>query len=242
MAVVGLRDAALIIRDRNGVPHVRTRSERDAWLGLGFVHAQDRLAQLVWLRHQARGRTAAQIGPSGLAADRWARTLDFARLAERDLARSSSAARRVLEAYSLGVNAWLAMLREGRADGPIGLTESVDAIEDWTAVDSLALAKLRAWQLASVGDEMLALEATVRRLGPASSRTFFPDFAQPRDDYRRAEGGAGATPVPRTPIAPLRFAGGLAGAHAGSSAWVVSGRFTRRGQPLLAADLHSAGS
>ena len=47
MAVVGLRDAALIIRDRNGVPHIRTRSERDAWLGLGFVHAQDRLAQLV---------------------------------------------------------------------------------------------------------------------------------------------------------------------------------------------------
>ena len=37
-----------------------TEVEADAFFGLGFVHAQDRLAQMLWLVRAARGRTAAR--------------------------------------------------------------------------------------------------------------------------------------------------------------------------------------
>ena len=49
-----------------------------------------------------------------------------------------------------------------------------------------------------------------------------------------------ARTLPTGPLAPLRQAGGFAGSAAGSSAWVVSSRFTRRGEPLVAADVHAA--
>jgi penicillin amidase len=241
--LASLDQAVEIVRDRNGVPHVRAQSEHDAWFGLGFAHAQDRLGQMLWLRHQARGRTAAQIGPSGLPADRWARTLGLAQLAERDFQRSTPDAKRVLTAYSAGVNAWLARLLAGEADAPLGLTQRLDEVEPWVPADSLALAKLRAWQLASVADEMLALEAVVRRLGPHTSRPFFPDFEAESAPSHRAEVAPRPNPIPvewNAPMAPLRVAGGLAGARAGSSAWVISGRFTKRGRPLLAGDLHAA--
>jgi len=241
LALPGLRDEVWAVRDRNGVPHIRGEHPADAWLGLGFVQAQDRLGQLLWLRRSARGETAAWIGPAGLAADRWARTLDFARGAARDLERASPQAREVLGAYAAGVNAWLAQLRAGTADPPAGLPVAPEAIVPWSAEDSLAIAKLRAWQLADATDEMLAYEAVVRRVGPVAARAFFPVGAAPRAAGTRAATTPRRAPeVPRGASAPLRRAGGMAGRRVGSAAWVVSGRFTRRGAALLAGDLHAA--
>ena len=47
-----------IARDEFGVPHVRAESWADAYFGLVFVHAQDRMWQLEVLRRSARGRAA----------------------------------------------------------------------------------------------------------------------------------------------------------------------------------------
>ena len=68
--VEGLTAPVEILRDARGVPHVRARSEADAFLGLGFAHAQDRLGQMLWLVRLARGRTAEVQGAGGLANDR----------------------------------------------------------------------------------------------------------------------------------------------------------------------------
>ena len=47
-----------IVRDRYAVPHVLSKTDGDAFFGLGFVHAQDRLWQMTLL--QAHGAGAAQ--------------------------------------------------------------------------------------------------------------------------------------------------------------------------------------
>ena len=57
LAVASIDGALTILRDGHGVPHVIARSERDAWFGLGFAQAQDRLAQMTYLVRAARGRT-----------------------------------------------------------------------------------------------------------------------------------------------------------------------------------------
>ena len=46
----GLRAAVEVIRDRNAIPHIRAQSDHDAYLALGFVHAQDRLFQMEFMR------------------------------------------------------------------------------------------------------------------------------------------------------------------------------------------------
>ena len=45
-----------IVRDRYGIPHVFAESEEDAYAGLGFVVAQDRLWQLEYRRALCRYR------------------------------------------------------------------------------------------------------------------------------------------------------------------------------------------
>ncbi|HEU4430317.1 MAG TPA: penicillin acylase family protein, partial [Myxococcota bacterium] len=225
---------------RRGVPHVRARSERDAWFGLGFAHGQDRLGQLVWLRRLALGRTAEIAGEDAAAADSLARTLGFAGLAARDLARASADARAALEGYAAGVNAWLALLRDGQAAPPLGLQEPLAEIEPWQPRDSLAIAKHHAFALADPIAEILVLEQVVRALGAGPARALFPvglrvpSASAPRAIAHTPSDGELAA------LTSLRRGLGLAGASVGSAGWVVAGEGTRRGRALLAADLHLA--
>jgi penicillin amidase len=252
LVVAGVDAPVAIVRDRRGVPHVRAANEHDAWFALGFAHAQDRLAQMLWLRRVAAGRTAELIGEEGLASDREARTLDLAGLARRDAARQGALARRVLEAYAAGVNARLARIRAREEGAPLALLEPISAADPWTPSDSLALVKLMAWSYGSGLDEVIVLEQLVRKLGAASARPFFPRGVgssavgpEPEpavDDTPAAPAAASARALRagrRAPrVAALRRAAGLAGASIGSSAWVVAGPLTARGRPLLAADAH----
>jgi penicillin amidase len=250
LVVAGVEAPAAIVRDRRGVPHVRAANERDAWFALGFAHAQDRLAQMLWLRRVATGRTAELIGEEGLPADRRARTLDLAGLARRDAARQGPTARRALDAYAAGVNARLARIRAREEGAPLALLESIQDADPWTPADSLALVKLMAWSYGSGIDEVIVLEQLVRRLGAAAARPFFPRGVGSGAVPPEPEPAVDESPPDPAPasaraerarpgdVAALRRAAGWAGASIGSSAWVVGGALTARGRPLLAADAH----
>ncbi len=107
LRLAGLIQQVEIIRDANGVPHIFAASDDDAFFALGFVHAQDRLAQMELMRLTAQGRLAEVIGEPALDSDRFMRTLGFKDQVERDMAALSPAARATLEAYARGVNAYL---------------------------------------------------------------------------------------------------------------------------------------
>ena len=96
-----------ILRDRRTVPHIFADSQEDAYYGLGFVHAQDRLWQMEMMRRLAAGRLAEVAGRKALASDRFMRTLGFQSLAEKQYAILDDAVRRALDAYAAGVNAWM---------------------------------------------------------------------------------------------------------------------------------------
>ncbi|MCP5055099.1 MAG: penicillin acylase family protein [bacterium] len=238
LSVSGLAAPMRILRDRAGVPHIRASSEADAWYGLGFVHAQDRLGQMLAARRAAQGRSAEVEGPGALEADRWARTLGFARLAAREAAGLSEPTQRVLEAYSAGVNARLAPVRLGLRVAPAGEPDPA-ALEPWTPTDSLALLKHRAWTLGASVEESLVLDLLIRKLGPTMARPFFPGGVGPAAGRNTTASGNPALPVVwLPPVDPLRQRAGHAGQGIGSSAFLVGGSRTRRGAPLLAADAH----
>lgn len=241
LAVAGLEAPLEIVRDVRGIPHVRAASERDAYFGLGFAHAQDRLAQMSWLLRAARGRTAEAVGRVGLEADRWSRTLGFGPLADAQAARLDPAARARIDAYTAGVNAWVARIAAGEAPAPVAMARLGVAPEPWSAADCLAVAKALAWGLDGSVAATLALGDLVDRLGAFAARPFFPPEAAaqlvpvplPRLEARRAGGGS------EDPWALAR-ALGLAGRSVGSSAWVVAGDVAANRRPLVAADLHHA--
>lgn len=119
-SVAGIEGPVDILRDAAAIPHISADSAADAYFALGFVHAQDRLGQLL------RARRAAQA----------LLPLDQTIEVEPSTAQA-------LDAYAAGVNAWLGLLSEGgRGRGsPDLLIAGERMIAAWTAVDSLRLAQ-----------------------------------------------------------------------------------------------------
>jgi penicillin amidase len=236
LATAGISAPVDVFRDAGGVPHIRARSEADAFFALGFVHAQDRLAQMLWLQRLARGRTAEIVGREGLPADRLARILDLGGLAERKFAELDRGTRALLVAYARGVNAHLERIRDGQVAAPVAAQRRALPLEDWRAEDSLAVLELYAWGLADSLEVSLVLSDLIERLGGFGARPFFPpragDAAAP--DWQPLPLTAAASEA----LGALRRAAHLYGRSLGSSAFVVGGAHTRSGRPILAGDSH----
>jgi penicillin amidase len=233
LQVAELRAPLRVLRDLRGVPHIEASSERDAYFGLGFVHAQDRLAQMVWLSRLARGRGAELLGRRGVAADRRVRILGLARHAEADARRLPSEVRVLLEAYAAGVNARVARIAAGEVEAPAAIEAWGTPLDPWKPSDTLALLKLYSWGLGGSLEEILTMQELIQHFGGFGARRFFPagvgiDAVRPPRDSSVAIG---------TPD-PLRRALGLRGGSIGSSAFLVAGARSASGSPLLAADAH----
>ncbi len=232
-----------ILRDARGIPHLRSERESGAWFGLGFVHGQDRLAQMVWLRRRALGRSAERLGEAALPADRLARLLEIGRASEAAIDGLPAASRAVLEAYAAGVNARIARIRQGRVAAPQWLGEAPDEIESWRPADSLAVVKLLSWCMGGTLETTLVLDELIQRLDSVPARPFFPggssvDFgvaptlpSEPRESPRAAELQA------LTEAEPTRSLCRGVGIPSGS-AWVVDGSASESGKPILVADWH----
>ncbi len=245
LTVPGLEAPVEVLRDDRGIPHIEALREEDAWIAVGFVHAQDRLEQMLWLRRLARGRTAEIVGDGGLDADRLARTVDFAGLAARQLETLDPATRQVLSSYATGVNGRLARIRAGIATPPHGVDTRRESFDLWTEIDSLAVFKLLAWGMGNQLETNLVLDDLIQSLGGVLARPFKPTGlgvqgvevppTNPADLDRARLGqvnGVGAAPgraTGRDLARNVTFGGG--------TAWVLAARRTRSGAPILVADL-----
>ena len=65
--LAGLRQAASITVDDEGVPHVRARSEHDLYFMQGWVHARERLFQMDYNRRLGSGTLAELVGIAALS-------------------------------------------------------------------------------------------------------------------------------------------------------------------------------
>ncbi len=114
--VPGLDAEIVVHRDPWGIPHARAETTHDAFYAQGFVQAEDRLGQLEYDRRRALGRWAEVAGPTAVAGDVFARRADLAGAARREYAALDPSSRAVLDAYTAGVNAWLALGRDRPTD------------------------------------------------------------------------------------------------------------------------------
>jgi penicillin amidase len=199
------RAGVVITRDDYGVPAVRGGTSRDAWWGVGYAVAQDRLVELELFRRSTQGRLAEVLGEGQLASDIVARRDFFTRAELRRQVRALPAdLRERLDAYAEGVNAWLARVRADPSLRPrelvlLGLTPAA-----WSPLDSAAIgvqlartvpsgdgAELGNWRaLRALGAKRFARMLPLRRRGspvtvPASSGRFPSQPGRTRRDERR---------------------------------------------------------
>ena len=106
--VKGITAPVEILRDPEGIPHVRAGSVHDAFFGQGWVHAQDRLFQMEYDRRRAYGRWAELVGPAGVEGDRLFRRFRLEPSVRLDWEHASAGTRAMLLAFAAGVNAFIA--------------------------------------------------------------------------------------------------------------------------------------
>ncbi len=82
VALRGLDGPVEIVRDADGVSHIHATTDHDAFLALGYVHAQERLWQMELQRRLAAGRLSEILGPASLRRDKFYRTLGMAEAAQ----------------------------------------------------------------------------------------------------------------------------------------------------------------
>ncbi|WP_428423908.1 penicillin acylase family protein [Methylibium sp.] len=246
LQVEGLRAGLQIERDAHDVPTIRAASIDDAWFGLGFVHAQDRLWQLETHKRIGAGRLAEAFGPRAVDSDLFLRALGVRRTAQSQWELASPAVRAMLTAYAAGINAYLHGHLRARPPEFVLLGLQPD---DWSPVDSLAWATMMAWDLGgNWSTELLrmrlALSMPVARIQqllppyPGERPLATADYAAL---YRQLEVGDGqpvqvADATDAVAALPWQIESGVEGV--GSNSWVVAGMRSVTGSPLLANDPH----
>ncbi len=221
----GLEHSVSVYRDTNAVPHIFAESKHDAYFALGFVHAQDRLWQMEFLRRLGAGRLAEVLGAKAVRTDQYIRTLGLPRTADAIYANSPSIVQNALKAYSDGVNAWLAA-RKGALPPEFALLRYEP--EPWHPVDPLLWSRLMATRLGrNQGDETARL-----RIAEALAEKGLP--VRMIEDLWPAATDTDPVTVAGDllPLKPLWLQ------DSGSNGWVVHGDRTATGKPILANDPH----
>jgi len=268
LTVAGLSGAVDIVRDADAITHVFASNRRDAFFGLGYAHAQDRLWQMEFQRRVGGARLSELFGQATVATDRFLRTVGVNRAARTAWEATPADARPPIEAYVAGVNAFIAT-HHGSALPPEFMLLRAEP-QPWTPVDVFAWVKMMAWDLSKNYTTEVFRHDLEQRVGIEKAAQLMPPYppdgltilsgldltASMRDlttqNDVRARLRDGRQAVPYQP-ADERFASAWSDAFGtgvpelvshglagamGSNNWVVDGTRSATGKPLLANDPH----
>jgi len=263
----GLEKPVTILRDHWGIPHIYAQNEHDLFFAQGYNIASDRLFQLELWRRQATGTLAEVLGPRALPRDIGNRLFQFRGDLTAELNWYHPHGAAIVQAFVDGINAYVARterhpelltpefkmlsLKPGRwssavviarFNGLLGnVTSEVNIAQAVRAVGPDQVAELENFQPAHpqlaldpaladarLGPQVLALYNAFRR-----PLRFTPDELPLTDRDHAAALSAEAAPMGPTPFDLSRDLQEI-----GSNNWVVSGRLTPGGFPLMANDPH----
>ncbi len=132
-----------IFRNKYAIPNIVGETNEDTFFALGYIHAQDRLWQMILLRKTAKGKLSEIFGDEYLDSDKFIRTLDIYNNSKNSVKFLSEKPLNLLESYSNGINKRLLDIKnQGLGRGSPTLLLFPPQISPWTPADSLAILKL----------------------------------------------------------------------------------------------------
>ena len=239
LAIEGLDGTVEITRDSRGVPHVVATTRRDAWLAVGFLHAQDRMWQMEVQRRLAAGRLSEVIGPRGLSVDRLMRRLGLRRISEAEwhVTHAAGVVREEVLAYTAGVNAAM-------RDRPPAAEFTIlrHRPEPWEPEDTLAVGRVLSFSQSGNWEAQLVRMRMLKELGAELTAALDPVLggteAMPLEGLEDAPGVASAAWLEELAAAEDLLS--LSSWAPASNSWVLAGSRTTTGKPLLANDPHAS--
>ena len=253
LAVSGLKDKVIVRRDGRWIPYVEANSDADLYFAQGYVTASDRLWQMDLLRRVVRGETAEIFGRQVLEEDKRWRRYGFTQIADATVANYAPEMRSILDDYARGVNAYIATLSDESL--PIEFKILQYKPRNWTPADTVLIGKLLAEALSSTYQRDLLRESL-----KGFDKQKLADLTNPVTPYdvvlygKDSAGKQAANEEQGSHLTELLLAaaekdlairerslsrvGLYAEDLAASNNWVISGKRTADGKPLLANDPH----
>uniref|UniRef100_B1XUE3 Peptidase S45 penicillin amidase n=1 Tax=Polynucleobacter necessarius subsp. necessarius (strain STIR1) TaxID=452638 RepID=B1XUE3_POLNS len=244
-----LGDSIAITFDEVDIPHIKAKSQADAYFALGYLHATERSWQMEMNRRIASGRLSEILGNDTVKIDRFVRTLGIKRAAEHQFDRYPVFAKRLLQAYADGVNAGNAQLGWAL---PVEYFLTGSKPGHWSPTDSVAWMLMIAYDLGgNWHKELQRLELSQylstkqvwevtppHEPGEPVSNMDFSKLYKEIKVFNPAPGPVEARPqnLSATELSQLEHLGGKDGI--GSNNWALSGKLSSTGKPLLANDPH----
>ena len=235
--LTGLDSAVEVRRDRWGVPHIYARTAHDVFFAQGYVAAQDRLFQMEIWRRAGEGRLAEVLGPGYVARDRLARLFKYRGDMDAEWKSYAPDARKLVTAFVAGVNAYIEEVRAHQERLPIEFS-LLDFLPERWSVD-VPLTRVTSLSGVSNGASEILHARLVTLIGAQVADRLLETYP------RRA-----LDPAPGLDLSGLDQSalGGMGQVYSdvafnrieGSNNWVVSGKKTASGKPILANDPHRA--
>ncbi len=239
--VQGLAQSVVVRRNPLGMPLIETTTFHDALFTLGYVHAADRLSQMVGMRLLAEGRLAEMNGPGMLEIDRFMRTVNLKAEAEVLYKNASPRIKKFFEVYARGVNAYLFRYQDRL---PMDLAESGYRPAYWKPEDSVLLFCLLNFGLSVNLQEEIAALKLADKVGADKLAWLLPSYPDEPLPFEEAEKLRGLSLGGQIPgLAAVNDAAGQVAALnmlgvAASNNWAIAPQNSRSGRSLLANDTH----
>lgn len=257
----GLRAPVTVRRDERGIPYIEATNDDDLYFAQGYITASDRLWQMDLQRRTARGQLSEIFGNAALAQDKVHRRFGFGKMIDEAAAHLDPLFAPAVTAYTKGVNAFISSLTDQTMPTEFRVLQYKPS--EWTAGDSLAVGALMAeylsntWQLDVMRESLASLPKEKRDVllpdtSPLDVIVVGSDGARRAGSRSRSgptvkEGSA--TPAilaelneliqaERQSFELLGFSPRSLETLQASNNWVVSGKHTASGKPLLANDPH----
>lgn len=222
-------------RDEHGIPYIKAADESALFFGQGMAHATDRALQMLLMRIVGQGRVSEILDScdASLRVDQFFRRANWSRNAEPPLAQLDPRERALLQAYCDGVNHVLAH----RIPWEIRLCRHWP--EPWQPQDTVMLLRMLGYlTLGASQGELEKLFVEMVQAGVTSERLheLFPGILGKLEldlikQVKLSER-----------LVPANLWGAALPRMMASNNWVIAGRKTASGKPLLANDVHLEGN
>ncbi len=260
LSVAGLKENVVVRRDGRGIPYIEAKSEADLYFAQGFITAQDRLWQMDLFRRVAGGEVSEIFGATRLEEDKRWRKFGFAKIAADTVPLMQPEVRAALENYARGVNAYIASLDD--KSFPVEFQILQYRPREWRVTDSILIGKILSDGLSSSWQQDLvkALIPADKRAEMFDPRSNYDVLLFGKDKVQSSKfkvKGSKSEEIANSQLSTLnsQLLSALAQAEnvrksslerigfyaedlAASNNWVVSGKKTADGKPLLANDPH----
>ncbi|OJJ22400.1 hypothetical protein BKI52_06880 [marine bacterium AO1-C] len=248
----GLQQNVEVFFDKFGIPHIYAKSLEDAYFGLGYTHAQERISQFEYFRRSGTGTLSEVLGEAGLSNDVSIRSFgvtENARVTAEAFRRSPNTKfKRSLTAYLAGVNAYLASLTPETRPRDLLPTP-----ERYTITDIFATSLFFQFGFPSIGlsSDLLTTQLKNALDNPAYFKELkvltgrpvnrsFPARASFGNHYKhkfkRTHKPMSSKFFKKLKELNSQFVNGFKN----SNGWAISGRKSTTGKPFMSSDAHVA--